>query len=349
MKVLVLGGTGFLGSHVVRAFARAGHEVAAAARSGSSRALLEGLDVEVLAADLRDPDSLRRVFRGRDVVVHAAGVLSLWEGDKDLLYRVNVLGTRNVVDACLAAGVGRLLYDGSVGVLAGSLSPVPVDERGAGDPARLHSFHTVSMCLAEAEVLRGIARGLDAVILHPTLCFGEGDRSLHSSWVLVGLAQARLAVCPPGGLNVVDIRDVAAAHVPAAERGRRGATYLLGGENLTNQAFLALLQDVLQVRGVTLELSRGGARLLGGAVEALARLRGADQGAWVTFNRALARAMSLYWFVDDRRARQELGYATSPVRDAVERQVTWLRRNDLLSERFDPLGFARRFLLHPGT
>ena len=343
-RVLVLGGTGFLGSHVVRAFLAAGDEVVAAARAGSSRALLDDLAIEVLAADLQDPDALLAACRGRDLVVHAAGLLSLWERDKEQLYAVNVRGTRNVVEACLRAGVGRLLYDGSVGALAGTPSPVPVDERGADDATRLHSFHTVSMCLAEAEVLRGVARGLDAVILHPTLCFGESDRSQHSSWVLIGLTQARLAVCPPGGLNAVDIQDVARAHVAAAERGRRGAAYLLGGENLTNQAFLDLLQEVLARRGVTVHLSRGGARALGAAVETLARLQGADHGGWVTFNRALSQAMSLYWFVDDRRAREELGYVTGPVRPAIERQVAWLRAQGHLGDGFDPLGFARRFL-----
>lgn len=347
MKALVLGGTGFLGSHVARELLLAGHDVAVAARAGSSRELISDLDVEVLAADLLDPEALLRAFRGRELIVHSAGVLSLWERDRELLYRVNVLGARNVVEACLRAGVRRLVYDGSVGVLAGTPSPRPVDERGAEDPSRLHSSHTVSMALGEAEVLRGIARGLDAVILHPALCFGAGDRHNHSSWVLVGLTQARLAVCPPGGLAAVDVVDVARAHLAAAERAPRGATYLLGGENLTNRAFLELLQSVLGVKALTLGLSRRASGALGGAIEAFARVRGVDEGEYVTFNRALAQAMSLYWFVDDRRAREEIGYVTGPVRPAVERQVEWLRRTGVLGDGMDLHGFARRFLRLP--
>ncbi|MEZ6189169.1 MAG: hypothetical protein R3F62_29735 [Planctomycetota bacterium] len=252
--------------------------------------------------------------------------------------------------ACRAAGVRRLLYAGSVGIYGGTASPLPVDETGAPNAERYHSFHTVSMALAEREVLEGLARGLDAVRLHPTLCFGEGDRSQHSSWVLLGLAMGRFAVCPPGGINAVAVEDVARAFPIAAAKAPRGANYLLGGENMTNHEFLDLLRGALGFGSLRVDLGRGGAGLLGRAVEGLTWLSGEDRGDYVTFNRNLARAMSLYWFVDDRRAERELGYAKSPVQPAVERQVAWLRAEGLLpppGSRPDPLGFLGRFFRAP--
>jgi dihydroflavonol-4-reductase len=344
VKVFVLGATGFVGSHVVRAFLAAGHEVAVGSRPTSTFELLEGLDVERVTCDLTERASLEAAFAGRDLVVHSAGVLSLWDRDRELLYRVNVLGTRNVVEACLAAGVGRLLYTGSIGIYAGSADPTPVDERGVASAERFHSFHVTSMCLAEAEVLRGVARGLDAVCLHPSLCLGVGDRSLHSSWAIVGLGFSRLPFVPPGGLNLVDVLDVARAHVLAAEKAPAGASYLIGGENLTNRAFTDLLAEQLGVRTPRLPVSRQGMRMLGTAGEWFARARGSDRGAYLTLNEAIGRSMSLYWFIDDSRAQRELGHGHSPILPALERQIAWLQAQGLLPEAgFGLRDFARTF------
>lgn len=343
MKVAVLGGTGFVGSHVVRALCRAGHEVTAVVRATSPREVLAGLPVRFVKGDLGDPGSLREAFAGHEVVVHAAGLLSLWKKEADALHRVNVIGTRNVVDACLEAGVRRLLWDGSVGVYAGSTSPTPVDERGAPSAERYHSFHVVSMALGEAEAYKGAARGLEVVTLHPGLCLGEGDRSFHSSWAIMGIAFARLPVCPPGGLNLVDVLDVARAHVAALE-APAGAAYLIGGENLTNRAYADLLREVLGIRVPALPIPRAGMHALGRAGELFARVLGVDRGQAITLNEAIGTAMSLYWFVDDSKARRELGHAPSPVRQALERQLAWLREQGLLPDAgFGARDFMEKF------
>jgi dihydroflavonol-4-reductase len=350
MKVLVLGGTGFVGAHVARAFAEAGHEVAVASRNAQAQAdPLDGLDLERVTADLRDVASLTAAFQGRDVVVHAAGVLSLWDSDRETLYQVNVLGTRNVVQACLDAGVGRLLYDGSIGIYAGSTEPVPADERGIASSERFKSFHVNSMCLAEAEIWKGLARGLDAVLLHPALCLGVGDRSFHSSWALACISLLGLSFSPPGGLNAIDVQDVAKAHVAAAdpEKAARGRSYLLGGENLTNLAYLELLRSVLGVKNLNLPVSRRGFKALGTFFHGISRVTGEDHGGYITLNQNLAHSMSLYWYVDDSLARRELGHAPAPIRGALERQLAWLRREGLLPEGRGLLEFARRFLRAP--
>lgn len=346
MKILVLGGTGFVGHHTVRAFLEAGHDVAVMVRPTSSRELLAGLEVEYVEGDLTDAASLEAAFQGREVVVHQAGVLSLWEKQNQTLYDVNVLGTRRVVEACLSAGVRRLVYTGSVGIYAGSREPLPVNESGASDVARFHSFHVTAMCLAEAEVYKGIAAGLDAVLLHPTLCLGEGDRSFHSSWAVVGLACLRLPVAPVGGINVVDVLDVARTHVAAAERGRKGASYLVGGENITNEAWTALLHRTLDLpKGLPkLKISRAGMHALGDVGEWFAKVRGADRGTYITLNHALGHAMSLYWWVDDSKAQAELGHQHSPIRPALERQIAWLGERGLLPGKgFGLREFAQTF------
>ncbi len=349
MKVFVLGATGFVGRHVVRAFLDAGHEVAASVRPGSPADALLGLDVERVAADVLEPDSLRAAFRGREVVIHCAGVLSLWPKSAQQLYEVNVVGTRHVVEACRAEGVRRLVYTGSVGVYSGTTTPTPIDERGAPTAERFHSFHVTSMCLAEAEVFKGAAHGLEVLCLHPGLCLGEGDRNFHSSWAMVGLSFVRMQFVPPGGLSLVDVLDVARTHVVAAERGPAGTSYLLGGENLTNQAYAELLQDVLGLPPLRLRLSRRGIRSLGRLSEGVASLFGVDQGAYVTLNQAMSEAMSLYWFVDDRRAQRDLDHPHSPLRPALERQVRWLRQSGYLREGYGIRDFTYDFFGGRGT
>jgi dihydroflavonol-4-reductase len=334
MKVLVLGGTGFVGVHTVRALIEAGHDVAVLSRPSSPRDVLGDMDVEWVLGDLRDADSLTAACRGREVVIHQAGVLSLWEKQRQTLYEVNVLGTRNVVEACLAAGVRRLVYTGSVGIYSGTKEPVFVTESSAPDVSRFHSFHIVSMCLAQSEVYRGAALGLETVLLHPTLCLGTGDRNFHSSWAIMGLACLRFPVVPPGGINVVDVVDVARTHVAAMETGTPGTSYLLGGENLTNEAWADILRDVLGLPNLPkVRMPGRGMRALGDVGEFLARVRGVDRGTYITLNHALGEAMSLFWFVDDQKAVDELGHAHSPIRPALERQIAWLGERGLLPGR----------------
>ena len=336
MRVVVLGASGFVGRHVLNAFKAAGHEVTALVRPTSDRSNLG--DVRVVEGDVLRPETLRPAFRGQDVVVHSAGQMALWTKEDQLLYDVNVFGTRNVVEACLAVGVGRLVYTGSVGIYGGTHEPIPVNEDGSRDVARFHSFHVTSMCLAQAEVYRGMSRGLDAVMIHPSFCFGEGDRHFHSSWAIVGLACLRVPFVPPGGLNLVDVLDVARAHLLAAEMAPPGGNYLVGGENLTNAAFADMLAEVLDLRSWRLPMTRSGLRRFGEVAEWIAKVRGVDRGGYVTLNRAMGKAMGLYWFFDDTKARRELGHHPTPVRPAIERQVAWLQAEGL----FPGSGFGVR-------
>jgi dihydroflavonol-4-reductase len=325
VRVLVIGATGFVGSHVTRALLAAGHEVTGFKRSTSSLELLRGIELPWFEGDLRDADSIRCAIPGHEAVVLCAGTLSIWPSQRDRLYGTNVLGALNVARACLEARV-RLVVDGSAGIYAGSTRLEPADESGAAHAERYESFHVTSMALAEAEVLRAVADGLDAVILHPTLVVGAGDLHHHSSWLLVGAARARVELAPPGGVNLVSAGCVARAHVLALDRARRGARYLLGGENLANHALLALLLDVLGEERPVHRISRGPFRALGAVAHALAVASGRSKRDRFDLNADLARAATLYWFVDSSKASSELGWKAEPVRPALEEQVEWLRR-----------------------
>jgi len=325
----VIGATGFVGSRVTRALLEAGHEVTGFKRSTSSLELLRGIELPWHEGDLLDSDSIRCAVSGHEAVFLCAGVLSLWPAQRDRLYATNVLGARNVARACLEAGA-RLIADGSAGIYAGSPRLEPADERGTACAERYESFHVTSMALAEAEVLRAVAAGLDAVLLHPTLVVGAGDRHFHSSWLLRSVARSRFELAPPGGVNLVSADCVARAHVLALEKAKAGSIYLLGGENLANHALLDLLLDVLGVEKAVHRISRGPFRALGLLSHALAVASGRSKLDRVDLNADLSRAATLYWFVDSRKAESELGWKAAPVRKALEEQVEWLRHRGRL-------------------
>ncbi|MBI3725971.1 NAD-dependent epimerase/dehydratase family protein [bacterium] len=326
MRALVLGASGFLGSHVTRALLAAGHDVQGFRREASQLDNLRGIELPWWTGDLRDPDSLRRAIAGRDTVFCAAGLLSLRPRDKERLHETNVIGARNVAQACLEAHA-RLVWTGSAAVYAGSPRLEPADELGVSSGERFSLDYATSIALAEAEVLRAVARGLDAVLLHPGLLVGPGDLRFHSSWLLAG--GFRLLLCPPGGMNVVPVEDVARALLVAHARARTGSIYLLGGENLTNRALLELVRDVTGSSAPIVAIPRGGYRKLGEIASVLGAVRLIDHRDGFEFDAAVGRAATLYWFVSSKKAEAELGWKPGPIRPALEAQLAWLRRRGL--------------------
>ncbi len=235
MKALVTGSTGFVGNAVCRALLDAGYQVRAFHRPSSSLRLLEGLPVEQAAGDLVQPELLLAAMQGVDVVFHAAALLGARE-DPGPLQAVTVEGTRSVLQAALQAGVQRVVHTSSVAALGvpeqyGS-RPAPIDERHTWnyDPKRWP--YGYAKYLAELEVQRAVAAGLDVVIVNPSLVFGPRDIYRMNTSLVVQVARGRLPALVDAGINVVHIDDVARGHVAALERGRTGERYILGGENL---------------------------------------------------------------------------------------------------------------------
>jgi dihydroflavonol-4-reductase len=331
LRVLVVGASGFVGSHVVRALLDAGHEVTGFKRSTTSLELLRGIELPWHEGDVLDADSLRVAVAGHDAVIACSGALSLWGHARERLYATNVLGARNIARACLEAKV-KLVIDGSAGVYAGSPRIEVADERGVASAERYSFFHVTTMALAEAEILRAVVLGLDATILHPTLVVGAGDRSFHSSWLLLGLARSRFGIAPPGGMNMVSVEDVARAHLLALEKApRKGSVYLLGSENLTNRAAIDLLQELMGSNKRVLTVPAGPFRALGAVAHAIAVATGRSQLDRLDLNSELARAATLYWFVDSSKAEKELGWKPGPVRPALDAQIAWLEKRGLLN------------------
>lgn len=340
--VLVTGGTGFVGSAVVRALLRAGHgDVRVLARPTSPRANLAGLSVRVLVGDLTDPSSLRGAVAGVRTLFHVAGHYRLWARRPDAFYGVNVEGTRHLIEAAAAAGVERIVYTSSVATLA-SGGGQPSSERDRATAADLCGHYKRSKFEAERVVERLAARlGLDVVIVHPSAPIGPRDRRpTPTGRVVLDAAAGRMPGYVDTGLNIVHVDDVGEGHRLAAVRGRRGERYVLGGENLPLREILARIAHHAGRRPPRLRLAPGPLWPLA----LLAEAWGWASGREPILTRDTLRMARRPMYFTSAKAGAELGYDPRPAEHAFRDSVAWFRAAGRLpaalaaplEERHDP-------------
>jgi dihydroflavonol-4-reductase len=176
--VLVTGSNGFIGSHLAAELVRRGFSVRAFHRKTSDTSMLNGLDVEHVHGDLLDSSSLRNAMKGCDTVFHTAAIVSFWKGRNEEQFRINVEGTRNIVEACLNAGIGTLVHTSSVAAIGYRTDGGIIDEETSYNWGK-SIVYRYTKHLAELEVLRGVDRGLRAIIVNPSIVIGPGDRNVH--------------------------------------------------------------------------------------------------------------------------------------------------------------------------
>ena len=320
-RALVTGATGFIGSHVVRALLARGDDVRVTVRAAWRDDALAGLDVERVTAELADRAALRRAARGIERAFHVAGTTNLRLAP-DQLRRINVEGTRNVLEACLAAGVERAVHVSSVAAIGPARRGGALDERHVR-PGPLGLPYPDSKRAAEVEALRVAARGLDVVLACPAHVFGAGDDRRSSTEVVRRFLLRRIPAYVDGAICIVDVEDVAAGLLLCDERGGAGERYILGTRNYTWQRLFAELQQLSGVEGPPLRLPAPVALAL---AEAAVRTPGPTP-----ITPAEVRAAAHWWTYRSTKARRELGWQTRPHEDTVEATVRF--HEERLGER----------------
>ena len=313
MRFVVTGASGHLGANVVRALIATGEKVRAVdVRLGAA---LDGLDVEFVQGDVLDPSTLETALSGAEFVLHLAARISI-AGDPDgSVRRVNVEGVRHVAEAALAAGVRRLVHCSSlhaydVGATRGPVRENGLRATGGGLPA-----YDRSKAAGEEELRRVIDRGLDAVILNPSGMFGPVDpEPSRMGRVLLAMFRGRMPVTVKGAFDWVDVRDVAAALIAAAERGRSGENYLVGGHRATVTELGRLAAGVSGRRPPRLEVPLAPVRL--GAVAAV-RVAGPRRAGRLLLTPESLHALETDPVVDYSKAVAELGYRPRPLAETV--------------------------------
>jgi dihydroflavonol-4-reductase len=303
--VLVTGATGFVGAVLTRQLVEAGADVRIFRRETSSLDLLgDAADaVEHAVGDVTHARSLYDAMDGVDWVYHVAGKVSFDRREREALRRVNADGTANVVDAALEAGITRLVHTSSIAALGRPLSSEAlIDETTTWDGGA-RSAYARSKRRAELEVHRGIAEGLDAVIVNPALVFGVGGPETNTRRIVDAVRSGWMVAAPPGGTNVVDVQDVAAGHRAAMAEGESGERYLLGGDNRPWRSILATLAEAFGIDPpqytIPGPLLTAGA-FVSEAVAAVTRTR-------PFLPRSTARTASHIHRFDNTRAREALG------------------------------------------
>jgi dihydroflavonol-4-reductase len=326
MMTLVTGATGFIGSHLVRQLLDRGDAVRVLTRPTSVMRALDGLDVQIARGDLRDAASVRDAARGVRRVFHVAADYRLWADDPAEMYQTNVLGTRNILSA-IDTGIERVVYTSTVATIAVPRDHLP-DESTNASLGEMIGHYKRSKLLAERAVLDAAIRGAPVVIVNPTMPVGPGDwRPTPTGQVIVDFLCRRLPAYVQTGLNVVPVEDVARGHLLAAERGRIGRRYLLGGRNMTFKEILAALAAISGQPAPRLCLPWRAALAVGYADQLVARVRGREPRIPLDGVRMARHRM----WVNCTRAERELGFQAGSVEAALERAVRWYRHNRYVS------------------
>lgn len=316
-KTLVTGATGFVGSHVARALAARGDELRFLVRRSSRLDHLADLEFERATGEVTDRRAVRRALAGVDRIFHVAGRTSLRSEDREAVWDTNVRGTRVVLESALESGVERVVHTSSVSAIGVASAGKAIDETATFDIGHLGITYVNSKHEGEVEALRLAARGLPVVIVNPSFVLGPDAPAGTSMDLVKRFLLRRIPAYVDGGLNVVDVRDVAAGHLLADEKGKVGERYILSGRNFTLDRLFADLGRISGVEPPRLKLP--------GAV--LLRLLDAGSRAGMRLPTAPdeVRSAMLWWSYRNTRAKQELGFSPRPHEETLNDAIGWQR------------------------
>ena len=321
MRVLVTGANGHIGANLVRVLLSRGDKVRALIHRGA--AAVDGLEIEMVRGDVRDPGSIAAAMDGVDSVFHLAAFISIDGPHNGLVHQINVDGSRNVAEAALAAGVRRLVHFSSIHAFKQTPGDQPLDEERAKVSGRGHPAYDLSNAAGEAEVRTLIAKGLDAVIVNLSGVIGPFDFGpSRMGRVFLQLYERRIAGLVSGGFNWVDVRDVVAGALAAAERGRTGENYLLSGRWLTIRELASIAAEITGIAPPSLSSPMWLAR----SVAPLALLYSPAMRRPPLFTPESPAALAANRDLRSDKARRELDHVPRPTRETGAGDLSVVRR-----------------------
>jgi dihydroflavonol-4-reductase len=330
MNVLVTGANGFLGLNIVSACVDAGHRVLAWVRESSDARFLQRFPVVIERGALRDVRRLAGALRGVDAVIHCAGDTSCYSRDALRVWEANVDGTRAVVEAARAAGVGRLVYTSTTSTIGAASDPsTRWDEATTLGGFRARSPYGTSKLAAERLVADACEAGLPAVILNPAEVLGPWDHTLQWGRMVLAVAHDRVPFVPPGSASFCSAREVARAHVAALTRGTPGARYILAGADAT---YADLIAEIAAVVGTSPRRPRGPYLLRRLAARVTLALQPLT-GSMPLVDPYRMRVFGGHYLFDPARAVRELGYRAAPLREMVEECWNWYAAEGMVPAR----------------
>lgn len=330
-RALVTGSTGFVGANLAFALVERGIEAVGLRRRSSPQDAVKGLDIPFATGDVLIPESLPPAMKGIDWLFHVAAIADYWRVPPEMVYRVNVEGTRNVLEAARQAGVRRVILtssSASLGVPPEGKPLIDENDRFNLKPEDFPYGH--SKHLANQMMLEFTQQGMDVLSVLPSAVIGPRDLKFNAGELIVQALKPTLPFLPmpKGGLNYIDVRDCVDAHIAAAERGKPGQLYLLAGHNLTHQETMSTVNQVLGTSLPVVEVP-------GWALSPLAVLVGFMHRIGVILpvdrGRVLLSRETIYY--DNQKATRELGLKVRPFADSVSDTYEWYIQNNYLQKR----------------
>lgn len=324
---VVTGVSGFVGAAVARALAARGAKLRGVARASSADTNLRHFPGEMAEADLRDRDAVRRAMSGADVLYHVAADYRVWAPDPEEIVRNNLAMAEAVMQAALEVGVKRVVYTSSVATI------LPVEHGSAGEdrparPEQATGAYKRSKVVAERLVEQMVAeKGLPAVIVNPSTPIGPHDvKPTPTGRIIVEAANGGMPAYVDSGLNLVHVDDVAEGHLLAAERGKLGERYILGGQDVPLSAMLAEIARILGRRPPKVELPVTPLFPLAWAAEQWAKLSGKEP--FLTLDSLRMARHHMYF--SSAKAERELGYKARPFPEALRDALDWFRAQGMI-------------------
>src|ERR1700678_941189 len=325
MKVFLTGATGFVGSHVARAYTAEGADLRLLTRATSKLDAIEGIAADVIVGDLRQPESLRTAMRGCDALVHVAADYRLWVRDPKEMYSANVDGTRELLRMAREEGVAKAVYTSSVATMGFKMDGTIVDETTPVSLADMIGVYKRSKFMAEQEAIAAARAGQHVMILNPTTPIGPRDaKPTPTGRIIVDFLNRRFPAYVDTGLNLVDVAEVARMHVVALDRGTPGERYILGGENLTLKQILDRLSAITGLPSPTTKVPHSVAMAFAFFDENITgKLLGKEPRATVEAVRMGKKMM----FASSSKAERDLGFQVLPIYNAMRSAIEWFIAN----------------------
>ena len=324
MKLFITGATGFVGSHVAQLAVKEGASIVCLARATSNLSHLPK-EATVVEGDLRKPEEFASALQGCAALIHVAADYRLWVPDPADMYKANVEGTRELLRLAREAGVPRVVYTSSVATMGFKTDGTIVDEETPVSEADMIGHYKRSKWLAEQEAIAAARAGQDVMILNPTTPIGSHDtKPTPTGRILVDFLNKNFPAYVDTGLNLVDVREIARAHLVAVERGTVGERYILGGENLTLKQILDRLATITGLPSPKYKVPHAVAMAFAFFDENITgKLRGKEPRATVEAVRMGMKMM----FASSAKAERELGFVVRPVDEAMRSAVEWFVAN----------------------
>jgi dihydroflavonol-4-reductase len=323
MKCFVTGGTGFVGANLIRLLLQQGYEVRALVRNSSSLDNLQSLEIEIVTGDLNS-SNLSRLMSGCQVLFHVAAQYSLWQGDRDLLYRSNVLGTRNILQCARQAGIERTVYTSSVAAIGVKQDGI-ADETYQSPVDQLIGNYKKSKYYAEQEAVKAVQQGQDVVIVNPSTPIGAFDlKPTPTGEIIVRFLQRKMPFYLDTGLNLIGVQDVAQGHILALTKGKTGDRYILGNQNVTFKQLLGKLEQITGLPAPKYTIPYG----IPYGVAWLEENVLAKFGRQPTVALDGVRMSQQKMFYDASKAVTELGLPQSNIDLALKAAVQWFQRKE---------------------